>query len=174
MGDGLFTVPVLSADGQSIIGWGRGETEMRDANYHRLAGTPLRFLRVVYNGVVEISQAEKDALLAQDELAAQQASEREAARIEQQRLADLAAAEAAASAPFAISKRRLREAMYLLGKAAEFRAFLAADIQRQEYYDDSQYLMSDHEMVVAAMPAFASLLPDGASVIDFLRSCQDR
>jgi hypothetical protein len=126
-------------------------------------GTQLRYLRVVDGAVVEISQEAKDALAAED-----------AARAEQQRLDDLAAAVAAANAPFHISKRKLRQSMYELGRAAEFRAFLAADLKRQEYYDDSQYLESDHPMVVEAVPAFASLLPEGASVTDFLRSCEDR
>jgi hypothetical protein len=134
-----------------------------NANFHKCIGTPLRYLRVVDGAVTEISQADKDALAAEDD-----------ARAEQQRLDDLAAAEVAANAPFHISKRKLRQSMYELGRAAEFRAFLAADLKRQEYYDDSQYLESDHAMVIEAMPAFASLLPEGASVTDFLRSCEDR
>jgi hypothetical protein len=170
--DGGFCVPVV--DGQTITGWTRGDHEVKDANYHRCITTPLRYLRFVDGEVVMISQAEKDALLAADALAEQQASAREVARAEQQRLDDLAAAVAAANTPFNISKRKLRESMYELGRAAEFRAFLAADLKRQEYYDDSQYLESDHPMVVEAVPAFASLLPEGASVTDFLRSCEDR
>jgi hypothetical protein len=173
MGDGQFVVPITTDSGM-IVGWGRGPEPCENANYHKCIGTPLRFLRMVGGAVVELSQEAKDALAAADALAAQQAKDIEAARLEQQRLDDLAAAAAAASAPFNISKRLLREAMYKAGKAAEFRAFLAADIKRQEYYDDSQYLESDHEMVVEAMPAFALLLPEGASVADFLRSCEDR
>jgi hypothetical protein len=172
--DGGFCVPVVAEDGQTITGWTRGDHEVKDANYHRCITTPLRYLRFVDGEVVMISQAEKDALLAADALAEQQASAREVARAEQQRLDDLAAAVAAANTPFNISKRKLRESMYELGRAAEFRAFLAADLKRQEYYDDSQYLESDHPMVVEAVPAFASLLPEGASVTDFLRSCEDR
>jgi hypothetical protein len=172
--DGGFWVPKVAEDGQTITGWVRGDHEVEDANLHRCLCTPLRFLRVVGGSVVKIGQAEQAALLAADALAEQQASARDAARAEQQRLDDLAAAEVSANAPFHISKRRLRQSMYDLGRAAEFRSFLAADLKRQEYYDDSQYLESDHPMVVEAMPAFASLLPEGASVTDFLRSCEDR
>jgi len=162
MSDGRFTVPIVTDDGR-VLGWGRGPKPVDNASYHMRMGTPLRYLRVVDGAVVQISQADKDSLAAEDD-----------ARAEQQRLDDLAAAEAAANAPFRISKRRLRQSMYELGRAAEFRAFLAADLRRQEYYDASQYLESDHPMVVEAMPAFASLLPEGASVTDFLRSCEDR
>ena len=161
MNDGMFTVPIVT-DG-SVTGWGRGPEPVGNASYHMRKGTPLRHLRIVDGAVTEISQADKDAL-----------AEADAATAEQQRLDDLAAAEAAANAPFNISKSRLRQSMYELNRAAEFRAFLAADIKRQEYYDDSKYLESNHPMVVEAMPAFASLLPEGASVIDFLRSCEDR
>ena len=162
MGDGRFTVPIATDDGR-VHGWSRGDCEVPNASYHMRMGTQLRYLRVVDGAVTEISQEAKDALAAED-----------AARAEQQRLDDLAAAEAAANAPFRVSKRKLRQSMYELNRAAEFRAFLAADLKRQEYYDDSQYLESDHPMVIEAMPAFASLLPEGASVIDFLRSCEDR
>jgi hypothetical protein len=162
MGDGRFTVPITTDDGR-VLGWGRGDCEVPNANYHKCIGTQLRYLRVVDGAVAEISQEAKDALAAEDD-----------ARAEQQRLDDLAAAEEAANAPFNISKRKLRESMYELNRAAEVRAFLAADLKRQEYYDDSQYLESDHPMVVEAVPAFASLLPEGASVTDFLRSCEDR
>jgi hypothetical protein len=161
--DGGFWVPKLAEDGQTIIEWVRGDHEVEDANLHRCLCTPLRFLRYVGGAVAKISQADQDALAAAD-----------SARAEQQRLDDLAAAAAAANAPFRISKRRLRQSMYELNRAAEFRAFLAADIKRQEYYDDSQYLESNHPMGGEAMPAFALLLPEGASVIDFLRSCEDR
>ena len=173
MGDGQFVVPITTDSGM-IVDWGRGPEPVENANFHKCIGTPLRFLRMVDGKVVEISQEAKDALVAADALAEQKAADDEAARLEQQRLDDLAAAAAAANAPFRISKRLLRHAMYQAGKAAEFRAFLAADLQRQEYYDDSQYLESNHPMVVEAMPAFASLLPEGASVTDFLRSCEDR
>jgi hypothetical protein len=162
MGDGRFTVPIATDDGR-VLAWGRGDCEVPNASYHMRMGTQLRYLRLVDGAVTEISQEAKDALAAED-----------AARAEQQRLDDLAAAEAAASAPFRVSKRKLRQSMYELNRAAEFRAFLAADLKRQEYYDDSQYLESDHAMVIEAMPAFASLLPEGALVIDFLRSCEDR
>jgi len=176
--DGGFWVPKLAEDGQTIIEWVRGDHEVEDANLHRCLCTPLRFLRYVGGAVVKISQADQDALAAADSARAEQQRlddlAADSARAEQQRLYDLAAAAAAANAPFRISKRRLRQSMYELNRAAEFRAFLAADIKRQEYYDDSQYLESNHPMVVEAMPAFALLLPEGASVIDFLRSCEDR
>jgi hypothetical protein len=133
MGDGRFTVPITTDDGR-VLEWGRGDCEVPNASYHMRMGTQLRYLRVVDGKVTEISQAAKDALAAED-----------SARAEQQRLDDLSAAEAAANAPFRVSKRKL-----------------------------PQYLESDHPMVVEAMPAFALLLPEGASVIDFLRSCEDR
>ncbi len=173
MSDGQFTVPIVTDDGR-VLGWTRGPEPVENANFHKCIGTQLRYLRVVDGAVVQISQAEKDALEEQDALAEQQRIDDEAARAEQQLLDDEQAAIDAANAPFAISKSKLREAMYTLGKAAEFRAFLAADIKRQEYYDDSRYLESNHPMVVEAMSAFVSLLPDGAAVTDFLRGCEDR
>jgi len=162
MGDGRFTVPIATDDGR-VLGWGRGDCEVPNASYHMRMGTQLRYLRVVDGTVTEISQTDKDALAADD-----------AARAEQQRLDDLAAAEAAAMLPFAVSKLKVRQAMYQFGKAAEFRAFLAANIELQEYYDDAQWLMSDNQMVVDALPAIATLLPDGVTINDFLRSCEDR
>jgi hypothetical protein len=83
MSDGLFTVPIVADDGR-VLGWGRGDCEVENANFHKCIGTPLRHLRVVDGKVEQISQAEKDALAAED-----------AARAEQQRLDDEQAALAA-------------------------------------------------------------------------------
>ncbi len=76
------------------------------------------------------------------------------------------------SAPFHISKSKLREAMYDLGRAAEFRAFLAADLKRQEYYDDSQYLESNHPMVLAALDQITGILPEGVTAQELLLGCR--
>ena len=86
MSDGQFTVPITT-DGGLIFGWGRGPEPVENANFHKCIGTQLRYLRVVDGAVVEISQEAKDAMVAED-----------AARAEQQRLDDLAAAATAKNA----------------------------------------------------------------------------
>lgn len=96
MGDGRFTVPIATDDGR-VLAWGRGDCEVPNANYHKCIGTQLRYLRLIDGAVTEISQADKDALAAQDALAEQEAAEAEAARAEQQRLDDEQAAIDAAS-----------------------------------------------------------------------------
>jgi hypothetical protein len=174
MSDGMFTVPIVSDDGLTITGWGRGYAEVKDANFHKLVGSPLRHLRVVDGAVVQISQTEKDAMAAADEaeiaasIAAEQAQAESAASARAQAAID------AANAPFRISKLMVRQAFYSMGKAAEFRAFLASDIMFAEMWADAQYLMTDNPLVVSSLSSFAPLLPENVTIADFLRSCEDR
>ncbi len=65
MSDGMFTVPIATDDGR-VLGWGRGPAPVAGAMFHRSLGTDIRFLRVVHGEVVELSQEEKDAILAKD------------------------------------------------------------------------------------------------------------
>jgi hypothetical protein len=171
MSDGQFVVPISTDDG-FVIGWGRGPEPVENANFHKCIGTPLRYLRVVDGAVTEISQADKDALAAQDALAEQEAAEAEAARVEQQRLADEQAAIDAETAPFVIDRMKLYNAIKVVGKGAELRAFIAADEDRLFTWNTAKELDSDNQMVIDAMPWFQSLLPEGCTVRDFLLTCR--
>jgi len=172
MGDGMFTVPIVSDDGLTITGWGRGSAPVEGAVYHKVTGTPLRHLRVIGGAVVEISQADKDALAAQDAIAAQEAAEAEAARIEQQRLSDEQAAIDAANAPFEVSKFKLCMAFINAGKGAEFRAFIHGDDDMAFLWDAATVLDSDNPMVLAALDQITGILPDGVTAQELLRGCR--
>ena len=74
MSDGMFTVPIAKDPGL-VLGWGRGECVVPGAAYHKERGTDLRFLRYANGEVTEISQDEKDAILAQDAAALQSAAD---------------------------------------------------------------------------------------------------
>jgi hypothetical protein len=171
MSDGQFVVPIVTDDGV-VIGWGRGPEPVENANFHKRIGTPLRYLRVVDGAVVEISQADKDALAAEDALAEQKRIDDEAARLDEQRINDEQAAIDAANAPFVIDRTKLHNAVKALGKGAEFRAFVLADEDRMFTWVSARELDSDNQMVVDAMPWFQSLLPAGCTVMDFLRECR--
>jgi hypothetical protein len=171
MSDGLFTVPIVASSGQ-VTGWARGAYLVHDAAHHKELGTDIRFLRYADGSVYEISDEAKDAIRAAD----QQAINDEAARVEQQRLDDLAAAAQAAidaeTAPFIIDRTKLHNAVKGLGKGAEFRAFVLADEDRFFTWVSAKELDSDNQMVVDAIPWFQSLLPEGCTVRDFLRGCR--
>ena len=171
MSDGKFTVPITTDDG-AVIGWGRGPEPVGGANFHKCIGTQLRYLRVVDGAVVEISQEAKDALAAQDALAEQKRTDDEAARAEQQRLDDAQAAIDAETAPFAIDRMKLYNAIKAVGKGAELRAFIAADEDRLFIWNTAKELDSNNQMVVDALPWFQSLLPEGCTVRDFLITCR--
>jgi hypothetical protein len=171
MSDGKFTVPIVTDDGR-VLGWTRGPEPVTNANFHKCIGTQLRHLRVVDGAVVEISQADKDALAAQDALAEQEAAEAEAARAEQQRLDDLAAAEAAANAPFEVSKFQLCMAFINAGKGAEFRAFIHSDDNMAFLWDAATVLDSDNPMVLAALGQITGILPEGVTAQELLRECR--
>ena len=64
MSDGMFTVPIVTDTGL-VLGWGRGGHIVHGAAYHKERGTDLRFLRYANGEVAELSQEEKDAILAQ-------------------------------------------------------------------------------------------------------------
>ena len=160
MSDGKFTVPITTDDG-AVIGWGRGPEPVGGANFHKCIGTQLRYLRVVDGAVTEISQAQKDALAAED-----------AARAEQQRLDDAQAAIDAETAPFAIDRMKLYNAIKAVGKGAELRAFIAADEDRLFTWNTAKELDSNNQMVLDALPWFQSLLPEGCTVRDFLLTCR--
>jgi hypothetical protein len=66
----MFVVPIATDMGL-VLGWGRGECIVHGAAYHKERGTDLRFLRYADGEVTEISQEEKDAILAQDAAALQ-------------------------------------------------------------------------------------------------------
>jgi len=172
MNDGLFTVPIVSDDGMIVTGWGRGPEPVGGANFHKCIGTQLRYLRVVDGAVVEISQEAKDALAAQDALAEQKRTDDEAARAEQQRLDDEQAAIDAETAPFAIDRMKLYNAIKAVGKGAELRAFIAADEDRLFAWNTAKELDSNNQMVADALPWFQSLLPEGCTVRDFLLTCR--
>jgi hypothetical protein len=171
MSDGKFTVPVATDDG-CVLGWGRGECIVHGAAYHKERGTDLRFLRYANGEITEISQADKDAIIAAD----QKALDDEAARVEQQRLNDLAAAAQAAidaeTAPFRVDRTKLHNAVKALGKGAEFREFVLADEDRWFSWVSAKELDSDNQMVIDAMPWFQSLLPEGCTARDFLLTCR--
>jgi hypothetical protein len=93
MREGGFVVPITTEDGR-VTGWGRGEHPVGHAAYHKELGTDMRFLRYVNGEITEISQAEKDAIHAQDEVMAQETSEAMAA--DMQAAADAATAANAA------------------------------------------------------------------------------
>ncbi len=153
MSDGLVTVPIATDTGL-VLGWGRGGCIVHGAAYHKERGTDLRFLRYADGEVVEISQEEKDAIIAQDAADAAQA------------------AIDAANAPFVIDRIKLYNAVKGVGKGAEFRAFLAADEDRLFTWNSARELDSDNQMVVDATPWFQSLLPEGCTVRDFLLMCR--
>jgi hypothetical protein len=171
MSDGQFVVPIVT-DGGQVTGWARGAYLVHDAAHHRELGTDLRFLRYADGSVYEISTEAKNAIRAAD----QKAIDDEAARVEQQRLDDLAAAAQAAidaeTAPFIIDRMKLYNAVKAVGKAAELRAFIAADEDRLFTWNTAKELDSDNQMVVDAMPWFQSLLPEGCTVRDFLLTCR--
>jgi len=160
MSDGQFVVPITT-DGGAIIGWGRGPDPVENANFHKCIGTPYRHLRLIDGAVTEISQADKDALAAEDD-----------ARAEQQRLDDEQAAIDAENAPFVIDRIKLHNAIEAVGKGAELRAYIVADEKRSFIWFTARELDSDNPMVVDAMPWFQSLLPDGCTVRDFLLGCR--
>ena len=160
MSDGQFTVPIVTDDGR-VLGWTRGPEPVENANYHKCIGTQLRHLRLVDGAVTEISQAEKDALAAEDD-----------ARAEQQRLDDLDASEAAANAPFEVSKFRLCMAFINAGKGAEFRAFIHSDDNMAFLWDAATVLDSDNPLVLAALDQIAGILPEGVTAQELLRGCR--
>jgi hypothetical protein len=171
MGDGQFVVPIVADDG-GVLAWGRGPEPVENANFHKVTGTPLRHLRVIDGAVAEISQEAKDALAAEDALAEQKRIDDEAVRIEQQRLDDLSAAAAAASAPFEISKFKLCMAFINAGKGAEFRAFIHNDDNMAFLWDAATVLDSDNPMVLAALEQMTGILPEGVTAQDLLRGCR--
>ena len=73
--------------------------------------------------------------------------------------------------PFNISKRALRKAMIAIGKESELDAYLESSTDIKKAWDEAICLSSDDPMIVAAIPAFSSLLPEGTDIIKFLRSC---
>ena len=97
MSDGLFTVPIVTNDGQ-ITGWTRGDYLVIDAPHHKTIGTDLRFLRYAAGAVYEISQEAKDAILAQDAAALLAARAAQEAAQEAATAASQADADAATSA----------------------------------------------------------------------------
>jgi len=74
--------------------------------------------------------------------------------------------------PFEISKRNLHQAIEAAGKDAEFHAYLASKPGAKLAYDEAPVLMSNDPLILDALPTLATLLPEGASVTDFLRSCE--
>ena len=160
MSDGMFVVPITTDDGR-VLGWTRGPEPVENANFHKCIGTPLRHLRLVDGAVTEISQAQKDALAAEDD-----------ARAEQQRLDDLAAAEDAASAPFEVSKFKFCMAFIQAGKGAEFRAFIHSDDNISFLWDSATVLDSDNPLVLAALEQITCILPEGVTAQELLRGCR--
>jgi len=160
MSDGQFVVPITT-DGGSIIGWGRGPEPVENANFHKCIGTPLRFLRMVDGKVDQISQAEKDAMAAED-----------AARAEQHRLDDEHPAIDAANAPFEVSKFKLCMAFINAGKGAEFRAFIHSDDNMAFLWDAATVLDSDNPLVLAALDQITGILPEGVTAQELLRGCR--
>lgn len=73
MSDGLFTIPVCVND--LVIGWTRGDSFIDGAAQHKEAATPLKWLRLRDNKVVEISQEEKAVIVAAEEQAVIEAAE---------------------------------------------------------------------------------------------------
>ncbi len=160
MSDGLFTVPIVTDDGR-VLGWGRGPAPVAGAMFHRSLGTDIRFLRVVNGEVVELSQEDKDALVAQataEVLAAQEAAAQ--------------AAIDAANAPFEVSKFKLCMAFQQAGKLTDFMAFINADAERAFLWDAATVLDSDNPMVLAALDGVSSLLPEGCTSHDLLSQCR--
>lgn len=93
MSDGKFVNPIV-ANGDRIIGWGRGPEMVLGAAHHKELGTDLRFLRYIDGEVVTIDKAAQDAIVAAD----QQAAANAAANAEAQANAARQAAEQAAAA----------------------------------------------------------------------------
>jgi len=167
MSDGLFTVPIVTNDGQ-ITGWTRGDYLVIDATHHKTIGTDLRFLRYAAGAVYEISQEAKDAILAQDAANAQ-------AAIDAAAQAAIDAAQAAidaANAPFEVSKFKLCMEFQKVGKLADFMAFINADAEITFLWHAASVLDSDNQMVLAALENVSSLLPDGCTAHDLLLQCK--
>jgi hypothetical protein len=160
MSDGKFTVPIVTDTGL-VLAWGRGECIVHGAAYHKERGTDLRFLRYANGEVVEISQEEKDAIIAQDAAALQAAAD-----------AATQAAIDAANAPFEVSKFRLCMAFQQAGKLADFMSFINADAERAFLWDAATVLDSDNPMVLAALDGVSSLLPEGCTPHDLLLQCK--
>lgn len=72
--------------------------------------------------------------------------------------------------PFRISKEKLSDAMRSAGLYAQFRGYLAADPDRLDRWNDAVVLDSDNPMVLEAIPAIQSLLPE-VDINALLRSC---
>ena len=168
MSDGLFTVPIVSEDGH-VLGWGRGECIVHGAVYHKERGTDLRFLRYADGEVTEISQDEKDAILAQDAAALQAYA---AALQADADAAAQAAINAAINASFEVSKFRLCMAFKQAGKLADFMAFITADAERAFMWDAATVLDSDNPMMLAALDQITGILPDGVTAQELLRGCR--
>jgi len=175
MSDGLFTVPIVTNDGQ-ITGWTRGVYLVIAAAHHKTIGTDLRFLRYADGVVYEISQEAKDAILAQDAANAQAAIDAAAqAAIDAAAQAAIDAAQAAidaANAPFEVSKFKLCMEFQKVGKLSDFMAFINADAEITFLWHAASVLDSDNQMVLAALENVSSLLPDGCTAHDLLLQCK--
>lgn len=171
MNDGQFVIPILNQE-NNIIGWGRGDILIPNAMYFKESGIDLRFLRYINGTVVEISDEDKAAIIAADELEKQRIADETTARLEAERLEAERLAEEAANAPFEVSRMKLYAYFESIGAGDAFIAFIKADPKKEFMWFSSTVLDSNHPMVVAAMDSITSILPEGVTGIDLLRQCK--
>lgn len=146
----------------NVIGWFRADFQQEGAAYHYNNNTPLKFLKVINNIVVEMSQEEKDAVLLKE---TQEAEERLAeAQLEAERLANL---------PFEINKVKLSDKFKSIGKLEYFMNFVESNRELNWYWNASRVLDSNNPLVVAAMESVAGILPEGYTVRDLILQCKE-
>jgi len=169
---GGFIVPITN-NNNKIIGWTRGDHIVANAVYYKELGIDLRFLKIVDNKtIVEISQEEKDAILAQDEAdrLAIETAEQERIIAEQER--NIAEQEALDNAPFEVSKFKLCIAFDNLGKLNEFITYINADPLRTFLWNAAMVLDSNNPLVLDALTTIEDILPEGTTADQLLRSCK--
>ena len=85
-----------------------------------------------------------------------------------------AAAETPAAPPLRLSKLKVRRALRSLEMEHLLDAFLAGDPQAAADWDDSQVILTDDPLLVAALPAFASATGMAETRIRaLLETCQE-
>jgi hypothetical protein len=169
---GGFIVPITN-NNNKIIGWTRGDYIVANAVYYKESGMDLRFLKIIDNKtIVEISQEEKDAILAQDEAdkLTRETAEQERIIAEQER--NIAEQEALDNVPFEVSKYKLCIYFYGIGKLNDLMEYINADSSRVFLWNASMVLDSDNAMVLEAFNNISNLLPEGVTAIDILRQCR--
>ncbi len=74
--------------------------------------------------------------------------------------------------PFMISKIALHRAIDAACRDAEFHAYRDTTPGVADAWADATVLMSNDPLILDALPTLAAMLPEGADVMEFLRSCE--